>query len=1618
MSVDDPKNTDNSHPPAPEKPSVKTRWRYFTRRHAILAGLIIAAGALVLIVLAFFLYRLGFVDRYIANQIKQTFANYGIRAEIREFHADVPPQTVTMSGVELYDAQTGAQLGKIDRLVATIRIEDLYALNLRRNINLKDLKIEGFEAWVTFDEQGQSNFRNIHIPPPEPNKRILFAYSTAAVEIKNGVIHYGDARHEISGEARNLEATILPDDPNAPAESRMNTVTLNLTDSSFIYDGRPINEISLHARGRVSQTRAEIHEAVLRSPVAEARLQGTMDDWRALRYQMQITSSVDLTQLSETLQPGATLRGAGNFAGTVTGEGDQFKVTGEMKSDALAADNIRLEGLNVTANGTVQGRSYDINGKAVADLLNAGDFRIDSLQLAGNVMGTGTNFRWVGELRAVAERSYGTTLAGLILRDARAEMNDGVLTASSKQFSANSLTTAGAKVNGITATDLRVKNENDVTTATIANVKAGTISASGAEVKGVTANNIDVVDRGGVTSVVVKNVQVGATSAAGAEIGSLNIAGVRLSVRNRRIEGSTADIDAGTVKLADGQAENVKLAKPVFVVEPSGSYRASADLSIGGGVMGQMEMGQARASVVATNREIQLNNFTADVFKGRASGDARIAIARGGTSRVSASFDNLDVGGPLVAMAGRAVPLTGRATGRVDVSFPGTDYKLATGTVTTKLSAEAGETSADRIPITGEVSIRADRGLFDIQTVNLQTPATRLNATGQFSFENNSNLTVDLASTDAEELQAVLISSGLLPDLEEQLRTWDIAIAGQLEFKGNIRGSLSSPEVLGDFSLGSLLVKGIDLGALSASIAMNDAEIHIPNGRLAERDGGGVQFKVSVPRTGENNISVEATLDEVNARALLALSPFKINQEFTSETDGDLSGDISISGIPDAMNGSANLRLGPGRLAGEPIQSMLARATFNGPNVNLESVDLRLATGHIVASGKFNTKSNDFDVQTKAEGVQLARVVALANRPGLPPVTGVADFSAHIVGNLAAPNFSAYQITFDGQGRDVTINGRPAGNVALTGRTENQRLNIRFTTGVLGAPQDVTAQINLADEFLASTIETTFTGADLTNLFNLALPGTGVRISGRATGSITASGNLLDEDGVLSLAGLTGAAKFSELTFRVEDVQLNATTPLEIAFNPNEINFKATRFTGPGTNIVLDGTIASGAGGKQNLNINGDLNLRVLNGVSPDFFSSGTAVVAVRINGTYEDPRVIGTASVNNGSVSLLLGNERWTVANLAATMRFTANQAQLDSASGTIGGGRVTASGGALLEGFTVSAFRVALRGDDVTVPFPPDFRSTLDADIEIRGSSREQLIGGVVNLRRTEYTQDIELADLINTRRGESIEEGAEIELTRTALFASLRVEGRNALVVRNNLADLVGSVSLQLDGPVNDPTISGRITATSGTLNFRNDRWDITRALVDLPPSRNADPILNIQAESQLRGYRVIVSLTGPLSQPQASVRSEPALPQADVVSLITTGQLSSGDTSASVLAQSEVGAATSLLTDALINAPAQRATNKLFGLTRFEINPVIGGTTGSTPAARLTLGRRISKEVTVTYSTNVTSDPNQIIAVEYRVSDRLSFVAQYEQASTRRLSARTNNFNFEIRFRKRF
>src|SRR5439155_13077177 len=113
----------------------------------------------------------------------------------------------------------------------------------------------------------------------------------------------------------------------------------------------------------------------------------------------------------------------------------------------------------------------------------------------------------------------------------------------------------------------------------------------------------------------------------------------------------------------------------------------------------------------------------------------------------------------------------------------------ATGSVTAELVAAPG-TAADT-PLAGEVALTANHGVFQLQRANLQTTATTVTASGQFSVEQPvSNLSVNVASTDASELQRLLISSGVLSDLEEQFHTYAIDLSGKLSFNGMLTGAL------------------------------------------------------------------------------------------------------------------------------------------------------------------------------------------------------------------------------------------------------------------------------------------------------------------------------------------------------------------------------------------------------------------------------------------------------------------------------------------------------------------------------------------------------------------------------------------------------------------------------------------------------------------------------------------------------------------------------------------------------------------------------------------------------------------------------------------------------------
>lgn len=1687
----------------------RARRRYFTRRNAGLSFAAIALLAVLGAVLVVVFYRYGVFDNYVKTQFVNKMADIGVVFEADVFRVTVAPLELELKNATFNDKLTGEKLFFIRDARLGLSIQNLYSWELSRDISVDSTNINGAEVWVRFDENGNSNFSNLKFVEDERGTRVNFKYDSVNFALHDSIVHFGDLSRKITADAKNVEFLLEPEDLSIPDEQKRYRFALTTTDSNFTYDERQLDKIDIRVRGIGDRGGADISEFRIDSPIGTSVMDGRLTDWASVKYDLNIESTVDLTQTSNIFPLGTSIRGVGNFKGKVSGEGENYRVDGRIDSESLIAEGIYLKALNVAA--TVEGTNsnYEANGKAVAELLTFEDFRIDFPRLSGNVRGSGTDFRWVGELQAAAAKSNALSLGGLFLSDAVAEYKDRQLTATAGSGRAQKFAVGDAEFEALAARNLRISRNNGVTrfatpNATVAKLKTKDfqlngiaarnvrikdektrtdvdldgLTASSATIKGsrltnVRADSFSMTDYPGSDDIVAKNLRAAQLDANGvrvgdlhagtvtirdtpvqtaiytdnlrvarvdseaATLGSLNIGGVRLTIRQGTIEGRSNDINAGTVVLkggtieGGGKLESVKLVRPIFVLAPSGRYRVTSDMSLGSGVVGKIPVGAASASVVASNDRLELNDLSAAVMDGQLDGKAVLASNRRGTSSVNAQFTGLDLSKVAALQAGRLIPFEGRTDGNVNLTFSGSDFNTGSGTIKANVTANAGDSDSGLVPVNGRVEVSATNGLFNVDVADLKTNNSSLTANGRFDLRGNeSNLNFALNSTDAGEVERLVRILGLSTALQEQLDAMNVEFAGIFNFGGILTGNFSNPSIDGNVSVGSISLRGRELGSVVSKLTVSPLKIILENGKLTERDSGNMDFTLMVPRGGENNIEVTADLTKIDAANLIAALPIgdylpQGVRDFNAQT----SGKVNIQGLPNNATGSIDLNSGGGSVSGQSFDAFKANAVFAGTLITLNNLEIRNADGFAQARGTYDRASTRFDLNVDGKSVQLAALRNLfPQASSIPSIAGTTDFHAEATGR--SNQTSSYVVKFTGNARDVIVNENAFGEVAYGGDTSDQVLNANLTATLEGQKQLIEATVNFGNENLPFSVKTDFDRTPLRPFIALIPQLQGISITGTGTGSVRFGGELSKTDAegnrTISADNLVGSANFSQLALQIQDTPLTAIEPVVISFNPQEIKVESARFAGGGSNVVIAGTKALTDAGINNLSIDGRLNLSLLNAFpgigDTDTFFGGFANVAVRFAGPNKTARVNGTATLENATVATFVGASRLTLDRLQGRILFSSDQAQIDQLTGYLGGGRFVANGGALFgSGLQIDSYRLALAGTNVTVPLPEDFITTGDAKLEISGrrvgTELTSLISGSIVARRSLYTQDIDLANVVGARREGSISAGSG---SRIATRFDLTIEGRDALIVRNNIADLTASVSLRVTGTTNSPQISGRITANSGTVFFRRDRYIVQRGVLEFPPDTAIEPVISLQAESEIGGYQVFVNLSGPLTDTEllsASVRSSPALPQADVISLITTGNLSNTESGIPTLAQTGINTAAEILTDTIINNPARKATDKLFGLNVFEIDPIISGQRLN-PSARLTVGRQINNNLRVTYSTNLSQDQNQVLALEYRVSNKLSFVAQYEQRSLSNVTRNRDNFSIEVRFRRRF
>jgi translocation and assembly module TamB len=152
-----------------------------------------------------------------------------------------------------------------------------------------------------------------------------------------------------------------------------------------------------------------------------------------------------------------------------------------------------------------------------------------------------------------------------------------------------------------------------------------------------------------------------------------------------------------------------------------------------------------------------------------------------------------------------------------------------------------------------------------------------------------------------------------------------------------------------------------------------------------------------------------------------------------------------------------------------------------------------------------------------------------------------------------------------------------------------------------------------------------------------------------------------------------------------------------------------------------------------------------------------------------------------------------------------------------------------------------------------------------------------------------------------------------------------------------------------------------------------------------------------------------LNGEIDKLRVSWRSEPPLPEADIVSLLALGRtrtgtaaLQSGPSAYSSEASSQI------LSQALTAATTNRA-QRLFGASRIKIDPEgLGTETSINRGPQVTIDQQVYNNLTLTYSTNVSQTSQQIIQVEYNINRNLSVVALRDYNGV---------LSFDVKLRKR-
>ena len=779
---------------------------------------------------------------------------------------------------------------------------------------------------------------------------------------------------------------------------------------------------------------------------------------------------------------------------------------------------------------------------------------------------------------------------------------------------------------------------------------------------------------------------------------------------------------------------------------------------------------------------------------------------------------------------------------------------------------------------------------------------------------------------------------------------------------GRLSGAVASPRFDGIVSAGSVTVRGVLFSSADGRVEYENKKIQLSSVAIAEHSSR-YTFQGSVDLNGKEPVyAARLRVLRSNVVNIVALFYKQLPLALSA------AGELTFSGTAHDYSGTGHLTLDAGSAYGESFVGGTVTASLTTGKIAFPQVVLNKERGMVKATGWIGFHDGTYSADLESRGIDLSTV----NRLNGLPVTGEVKLDIHSSGTFSVPLVKASLDVEALSYRQIAVGGMHAeaqirdGALLLKAGVSEGRANVSLH-GMLHKPYPWTADVKVHSEAFDP-----FSLIDKKGITD--------QVKALAEGAATVQGRGFD------LTTLSGEAIFKRLSLLVGDYRIDNDADARLVVEGGRISVGSLNFVGADTRFGITGWVRPMA--EMDVVLKGTVNLSLLKLLYREVeYAAGVAEVKFGIKEDGKNPSMTGELLLRNGEVKIKDIPQRFT--SLNSKIVFEQNRIVTNSLSGEMGGGKLSASGWVQLSGLKLQAFSARTSVENVTVRYPEGLTSTLSGELYYDGDASEQSLAGDIAIKRARYDKRVEWKSmLVDIGRGLYQKKKTEVGWIGDTQV-NVRFHGDNNILFENNLAKMPLIVDVFIRGTVNHPQLLGRIEVRTGVVYFRRNEFKILRGSVDFVDPNRMNPVLDIQAETQVREYRIRLAVTGTADRAVVTFVSEPSLVDSDILALLTLGktgaELKGKETGVGV------GEATSFATGQVQDV-IERNAKRLIGLDRFQVDPYVNKSDTSVP--RVTVGKElVQNKLAVTYSSNVgASAPEQNFRIEYLLDRHFSLVGE--------------------------